>query len=523
MTRGGQSLTTAPETDTGDTRETRPAERLIPHLIHGRHSAGNSAEMLPVYDPGSGKQSGVVPVAGESIISEAVRSAEIAFQDWGSWSPVRRSRVLFRFHELATARADDLARLISDEHGKVLADARGEVQRGLEVVEFACGIPHLMKGEYSSGVSTGVDMYSLRQPLGVVAGITPFNFPAMVPLWMLAPAIACGNAFILKPSEKDPSCPVRLAELLLEAGAPPGVLNVIHGNAATVNALVEHPAVQAISFVGSTPVAQHIYTTAAAHGKRVQAMGGAKNHLVVMPDADLEQAVDSLVSAAYGSAGERCMAVSVAVAVGDATADLLAKRLTTRVRELRVGPSSLPGADMGPLVTREHRDRVAAYVSLGVEEGAQLLVDGRDFHLPGHESGFFLGGSLFDHVTSTMRIYREEIFGPVLCLVRAASFEEALGLVSTHAFGNGASIFTRSGDTARTFVDSVQAGMVGVNISIPVPLAFHTFGGWKLSAFGDLNQHGTDGIRFFTRLKTVTSRWPTGPATGTNFSMPTLG
>jgi malonate-semialdehyde dehydrogenase (acetylating)/methylmalonate-semialdehyde dehydrogenase len=462
-----------------------------------------------------------VPLGSAADADAAVTSGQQAFDVWSAWSPLRRARVMFRFRELLEAHATELSTIISSEHGKVLSDARGELLRGMEVVEFACGIPHLLKGEFSTGVSTGVDMYSLRQPLGVVAGITPFNFPAMVPLWMLAPAIACGNAFILKPSEKDPSCGVRLAELLLEAGAPPGVLNVLHGDAEGVNALLVHPGIQAISFVGSTPIARHVYQTAAAHGKRVQSMGGAKNHLVVMPDADLDQAVDALVGAAYGSAGERCMAVSVAVAVGNATADALRERLAERVRSLRIGPSNAANVDMGPLVTAEHRDRVAGYIARGVEEGADLVVDGRDLEIEGHERGFFLGGCLFDHVTPAMRIYREEIFGPVLCLVRAGDFGEALGLVSGHEFGNGASIFTRDGNTARQFADRVQAGMVGVNVPIPVPLAFYSFGGWKQSAFGDHNQHGMDGVRFFTKLKTVTSRWPESRS-GPEFVMPTL-
>jgi len=494
----------------------------VPHLIDGQRLGSASAGTLPVFNPTTGHQAGWVPRADAEVIAAAVASAARAFREWGSWSPLRRARVLFRFRELAEAHADELAGLISDEHGKVLADARGELQRGLEVVEFACGIPHLLKGEFSSGVSTGVDMHSLRQPLGIVAGITPFNFPAMVPLWMLAPAIACGNAFILKPSEKDPSCPVRLAELLVEAGAPPGVLNVVQGDASAVNALLEHPDIQAVSFVGSTPIARHVYETAARHGKRVQAMGGAKNHLVVMPDADIDQAVDGLMGAAYGSAGERCMAVSVAVAVGNDTANALRERLADRVRTLRVGGATSAGMDMGPLVTREHRDRVTGYIEVGIAEGAELVVDGRGFSVPDHPEGFFLGGCLFDHVTPAMRIYREEIFGPVLCLVRASGLDEALALVNNHEFGNGASIFTRDGDAARRFAEQVQAGMVGINVPIPVPLAFYSFGGWKHSAFGDHNQHGMDGVRFFTKLKTVTTRWPDGPTQGSNFSMPTL-
>jgi malonate-semialdehyde dehydrogenase (acetylating)/methylmalonate-semialdehyde dehydrogenase len=491
---------------------------VVPHYIAGERRPG-SGDRAPVFNPSDGRVQAEVAFATNDDLRDAIASAEEGFREWSSWSPLKRARVLFRFRDLLESHVDELALIIAREHGKVVADARGEVQRGLEVVEFACGIPHLLKGEFSSGVSTGVDMHSLRQPLGVVAGITPFNFPAMVPLWMLAPAIACGNAFLLKPSEKDPSCPVRLAELLIEAGAPPGVLNVLLGNAGTVNALLEHPAVQAISFVGSTPVAQHVYATAAAHGKRVQSMGGAKNHLVVMPDANLDQAVDALVGAAYGSAGERCMAVSVAVAVGDATAAQLRDRLAERVRALRIGRSTDQNVDMGPLVTREHRVRVAGYLAIGVDEGADLVVDGRDVSFEG--DGFFLGGSLFDHVQPSMRIYREEIFGPVLCLVRVDTLDAATRLVSEHEFGNGASIFTRDGSAAREFSDRVQAGMVGVNIPIPVPLAFYSFGGWKNSALGDHNQHGMDGVRFFTKLKTVTTRWPES-AGGSEFTMPVI-
>jgi malonate-semialdehyde dehydrogenase (acetylating)/methylmalonate-semialdehyde dehydrogenase len=501
--------------------ESARAPALIPHFIGGERQVGRSGRTGLVFNPSTGQASGRVALASRSDVDDAVSSGARAFSDWSSWSPLKRARVMFRFRELLEENGTELATIIANEHGKVLADARGELQRGIEVVEFACGIPHLLKGEFSPGVSTGVDMYSLRQPLGVVAGITPFNFPAMVPLWMLAPAIACGNAFILKPSERDPSCGVRMAELLVEAGAPPGVLNVLHGDAEAVNALLTHPSIQAISFVGSTPIAQHVYATAAAHGKRVQAMGGAKNHLVVMPDADMDQAVDALVGSAYGSAGERCMAISVAVAVGSGTADTLRERLAERVRALRIGPSLAPGVEMGPLVTAAHRERVTGYVALGVEEGADLVVDGRDTTIPGHDEGFFLGGCLFDHVTPAMRIYREEIFGPVLCLVRAHDASEALGIVNGHEFGNGTAIFTRDGNTAREFAERVQAGMVGVNVPIPVPLAFYSFGGWKNSAFGDQNQHGMDGVRFFTKLKTVTSRWPNS-AQGPEFVMPTL-
>jgi malonate-semialdehyde dehydrogenase (acetylating)/methylmalonate-semialdehyde dehydrogenase len=474
----------------------------VPHFIHGQRALGIGTRTAPIWNPSRGTQSGVVSLAGARDVDDAVASGARGFAEWSSWSALKRARVLFRFRELLESNATELATIISNEHGKVLSDARGELQRGIEVVEFACGIPHLLKGEFSSGVSTSVDMYSLRKPLGVVAGITPFNFPAMVPLWMLAPAIACGNAFILKPSEKDPSCGVRMAELLIEAGAPAGVLNVLHGDAEAVNALLVHPGIEAVSFVGSTPIARHVYATAAAHGKRVQAMGGAKNHLVVMADADLDQAVDALIGAAYGSAGERCMAISVAVAVGEKTADALRQRLADRVRALRIGPSTTTGVEMGPLVTADQRARVAGYVALGVEEGAELVVDGRTVTVPGGDGGFFLGGCLFDRVTTSMRIYKEEIFGPVLCLVRAKDFTEALGVVSDHEFGNGASIFTRDGNTAREFTDCVQAGMVGVNVPIPVPLAFYSFGGWKHSAFGDQNQHVMEGVRFFTKLKT---------------------
>jgi malonate-semialdehyde dehydrogenase (acetylating)/methylmalonate-semialdehyde dehydrogenase len=517
------TMAVSPVSTTRDDQTDGPRRpRIIPHFIHGDHEMGSGTRVAPVWNPSTGVQSGMLPLGAQRDVDDAVASGLQGFKVWSAWSPLKRARVLFRFRELLESNATELATIIASEHGKVLSDARGELQRGIEVVEFACGIPHLMKGEYSSGVSTGVDMYSLRQPLGVVAGITPFNFPAMVPLWMLAPAIACGNAFILKPSEKDPSCGVRLGELFLEAGAPPGVLNVLHGDAEAVNALLVHPSIQAISFVGSTPIARHVYATAAAHGKRVQSMGGAKNHLVVMPDADLDQAVDALIGAAYGSAGERCMAISVAVVVGESTGDELRKRLAARVEALRIGPSTSANVDMGPLVTAEHRERVTGYVALGVEEGADLVVDGRDLMIGGHEAGFFLGGCLFDRVTTSMRIYKEEIFGPVLCLVRAGSFGEALGMVSDHQFGNGASIFTRDGNTAREFTDRVQAGMVGVNVPIPVPLAFYSFGGWKDSAFGDQNQHGMDGVRFFTKLKTVTQRWPSEPSSGAEFKMPTL-
>ena len=495
---------------------------FIHHVVAGARTLVDVERWGPVFDPSAGVQSGAVPFATAQDVDAVVQDARRAFAEWSVVPPVRRARVLFRFKELLESHGNELAELISREHGKVLADARGEVQRGLEVVEFCCGIPHLLKGEFSENVGTGIDAWSIRQPLGVCAGITPFNFPVMVPLWMLAPAIACGNTFVLKPSEKDPSAPVRLAELLVEAGAPPGVLNVVHGDKVAVDALLAHPQVDAVSFVGSTPIARYIYETAAHHGKRVQAMGGAKNHLIVMPDADLGQATDGLMGAAYGSAGERCMAISVAVAVGDETADALVARLAERVRGLRVGPSLEPDVEMGPLVTAAHYERVRSYIDLGLQEGATLVVDGRELAVPGHPDGFFLGGCLFDHVTPSMRIWKEEIFGPVLCVMRVQSFDEALGLADAHPFGNGVSIYTRDGDAAREFVSRVLVGMVGVNVPIPVPMAFYSFGGWKQSAFGDLHQHGMDGVRFYTKLKAVTSRWPAGIRAGSEFTMPVM-
>jgi malonate-semialdehyde dehydrogenase (acetylating)/methylmalonate-semialdehyde dehydrogenase len=428
---------------------------------------------------------------------------------------------MFRFKALLEAHLDELASLLTSEHGKVLSDARGELVRGVEVVEFACGIPQLLKSEFTENVGTNIDSWSIRQPVGVCAGITPFNFPAMVPMWMFPVAIACGNTFVLKPSEKDPSVPMRIAELLKEAGLPDGVFNVVNGDREAVDALLTDPRVSAVSFVGSTPVAEYIYRTASAHGKRVQALGGAKNHMVVMPDADTRNAASALVGAAYGSAGERCMAISVAVAVGDA-GDRLVAEVRRQVAELKVAAGTEPGADMGPLITREHLDRVKSYVSLGVDEGAELVVDGRGCSVAGHESGYFMGPCLFDRVLPGMRIYREEIFGPVLCVVRAPDLAAATSLVNEHEFGNGTAIFTASGEAARTYAQGVQAGMVGVNVPIPVPMAFHSFGGWKRSLFGPLHVHGPDGVRFYTRLKTVTSRWPTAQREGAQFVMPTM-
>jgi malonate-semialdehyde dehydrogenase (acetylating)/methylmalonate-semialdehyde dehydrogenase len=492
----------------------------VTHYIDGQRTAGDSTRWGDVYDPAAGKVQARVAFASKADVDRAVASAAAALPAWSAVPPVRRARVMFRFKELIERERKALAALITSEHGKVLSDAAGEVQRGLEVVEFACGIPHLLKGEFAESVGTDVDSWSVRQPVGVCAGITPFNFPAMVPMWMFPIAIACGNTFVLKPSEKDPSAALRLAELLTEAGLPPGVFNVVNGDREAVDALLEHPDVAAVSFVGSTPVAEHVYRTASAHGKRVQALGGAKNHMVVMPDADLDQATEALMGAAYGSAGERCMAISVAVAVGD-IGDELVRRLAARVQALRIGPGTQADVEMGPLITAAHRERVREYIEIGLEEGALLVADGRVAVAGGSAEGFFLGGSLFDYVEPDMRIYREEIFGPVLCVVRAKGLQDALELVNAHEFGNGTAIFTRDGDTARRFAQGVQAGMVGINVPIPVPMAFHSFGGWKRSLFGPLHVHGPDGVRFYTRLKTVTARWPHREG-GAEFSMPTM-
>ncbi|MFI1797395.1 CoA-acylating methylmalonate-semialdehyde dehydrogenase [Streptomyces sp. NPDC020379] len=496
--------------------------RELTHFIAGKHTPGASGLFTDVYDPNTGAVQARVPLAGREDTAAAIADAAAAQPEWGEWNPQRRARVLLRFLQLIEGEREALARLLSAEHGKTIADAHGDIQRGLEVVEFAAGIPHLLKGEFTDNAGTGIDVHSLRGPLGVTAGITPFNFPAMIPLWKAAPAIACGNTFVLKPSERAPSVPLRLAELFLEAGLPPGVLNVVNGGKEAVDTLLEDPRVQAIGFVGSTPVAAHIYATAAAHGKRAQCFGGAKNHMVIMPDADLDQAADALIGAGYGSAGERCMAISVAVPVGEETADALVAKLKERIGALRIGRSDDPDADFGPLVSRDALDRVRRYVDIGTTEGAELVVDGRDFVLPGHENGFFAGATLFDRVSTGMRVYREEIFGPVLCVVRAADYEEALRLPSEHPYGNGVSLFTRDGDTARDFTRRVNTGMVGVNVPIPVPVAYHTFGGWKRSGFGDLNQHGPDAIRFYTRTKTVTSRWPSGVKEGASFTIPTM-
>jgi malonate-semialdehyde dehydrogenase (acetylating)/methylmalonate-semialdehyde dehydrogenase len=495
------------------------ALRELGHYVDGAALPGASGRFGDVYEPATGEVQARVALATPAEIDAAVAAARRAFPEWAETPPARRAAVLFAFRERIVAESDRLARLITREHGKTLDDARGELQRGLEVVEFACGIPQLLKGEFSENVGRGIDAYAIRQPLGVCAGISPFNFPAMVPMWMYPVALACGNTFVMKPSEKDPSLQLELARLLSECGLPAGVYNVVNGDAEAVNAILDHPGIDAVSFVGSTPIAQHVYSRAAASGKRVQALGGAKNHLVVMPDADLDQVTDALMGSAYGSAGERCMAISVAVVVGEATGDAVVARLRERLASLRVGPGEDDGVEMGPLVTEVHRDRVRGYVDLGEREGAQVVVDGRRAELP--ERGFFFGATLLDRVTAEMRVYKEEIFGPVLSVVRVASYDEALALVNAHEFGNGVAIFTRDGESARHFNHHVQAGMVGINVPIPVPVAYHSFGGWKRSLFGDTYVHGNEGVRFYTHLKTTTSRWPTGIRAGAEFVFPT--
>jgi malonate-semialdehyde dehydrogenase (acetylating)/methylmalonate-semialdehyde dehydrogenase len=495
----------------------------LDNFINNHRVASQSTQLSAVFNPASGEQRLELALSTADETRQAIAAAAAAFPDWAKTPPLARARYLFKFKELLEARRDELAELITLEHGKVFSDAQGEITRGLEVVEFACGIPQLQKGEYSLNVGRGVDANSLMQPLGVCAGITPFNFPAMVPLWMFPVAIACGNTFVLKPSEKDPSASMLLAELLAETGLPEGVFNVVHGNKEAVDVLLTDPQVQAVSFVGSTPIAEYIYATASAHGKRCQALGGAKNHMVIMPDADPDQVINSLMGAAYGSAGERCMSISVAVCVGDEVAEHLIARLKDAIGGMRVGPgTSDPEPQMGPLVTREHRQKVIDYIDLGVEEGAELVVDGRDFTVKGYENGYFVGPTLFDRVTPDMRIYQEEIFGPVLAVMRVDSFDNALQLVNDHEYGNGTAIFTRDGDTARQFEENVQAGMVGINVPIPVPMAFHCFGGWKRSLFGPLHMYGPDGVRFFTRMKSVTRRWPSGIRSTADFSMPTM-
>jgi malonate-semialdehyde dehydrogenase (acetylating)/methylmalonate-semialdehyde dehydrogenase len=488
--------------------------RSVPHFIAGRREQGAAERVGPVFDPNTGKVQAEVAFASDRELDAAVANAAAAQPRWAATNPQRRARVMFEFKRLIELHTPELAALLSSEHGKVIADSKGDIQRGLEVVEFACGAPHLLKGEYTTGAGPGIDVYSLRQPLGVVAGITPFNFPAMIPLWMLAPAIACGNAFILKPSERCPSVPVRLAELALEAGLPPGILNVVHGDKAVVEAILAHPTIKAVSFVGSSDIAASVFQKAGASGKRVQAMGGAKNHGIVLPDADLDQTVADIVGAAYGSAGERCMAMPVVTPVGDRTAAELKARLIDAIGALRVGVSTDPDAQYGPVVTAQHKARIEAYIQMGVDEGAELTIDGRGFSLQGYEEGFFVGPTLFDHVKPGMKTYHDEIFGPVLQIVRAQTFEEALALPSQHQYGNGVAIFTRNGDAAREFAERVEVGMVGINVPIPVPVAYHSFGGWKRSGFGDLNQYGMDGVRFYTRTKTVTQRWPKTPWEG---------
>jgi malonate-semialdehyde dehydrogenase (acetylating)/methylmalonate-semialdehyde dehydrogenase len=495
--------------------------KTLTHFIDGKHVAGASRRFGDVYNPATGEVQARVPFASREELRNAVASAAKTFPEWSGLNPQRRARVMFNFKALIEQNMDSLSTLLSSEHGKVVADSRGDLQRGLEVIEFACGIPHLMKGEFTQGAGPGIDVYSIRQPLGVVAGITPFNFPAMIPMWMFGVAIACGNCFILKPSEKDPSVPLRLAELMIEAGAPPGVLQIVNGDKETVDAILEDPDIQAVSFVGSSAIAEYVYAKGAGTGKRVQAMGGAKNHAIVLPDADLDSVVNELMGAGYGSAGERCMSISVVVPVTDRIAESLVHKLKRRVEGLKIGLPSDPDAAYGPLITAAHRKKVLDYIAAGEEEGAELVVDGRDFTMQGYENGFFLGACLFDRATPDMKTYREEIFGPVLQIARARDFEEALALPSRHQYGNGVAIFTRDGDAAREFAARVNVGMVGINVPIPVPLAYYSFGGWKRSAFGDANQHGPDGVRFFTKTKTVTARWPKG-ARDSSFVMPTM-
>ncbi|MCL5778844.1 CoA-acylating methylmalonate-semialdehyde dehydrogenase [Limibaculum sp. FT325] len=496
----------------------------LTHFIGGKHVKGTSGRFADVFNPATGEVQAKVPLASQAEVRAAVENAMAAQPAWAAQNPQKRARVMMKFVSLLQRDMDKLAEALSREHGKTIPDARGDVQRGLEVAEFCIGAPHLLKGEYTDGAGPGIDMYSMRQALGVVAGITPFNFPAMIPMWKFCPALVCGNAFILKPSERDPSVPLMLAELMLEAGAPEGILNVVNGDKEAVDAILDDTDIQAVGFVGSTPIAHYVYSRGTAAGKRVQCFGGAKNHMIVMPDADMDQAVDALIGAGYGAAGERCMAISVAVPVGEETADRLISKLAPRVESLKIGPYTAgEDVDFGPLVTREAYTRVKGLVDRGVEQGAELVVDGRNFRLQGYENGNFIGGCLFDRVTKDMDIYKTEIFGPVLCTVRAKTYEEALGLAMDHEYGNGTAIFTRDGDTARDFANRINIGMVGINVPIPVPLAYHTFGGWKKSVFGDLNQHGPDSIRFYTRTKTVTSRWPTGTKEGAEFSIPVMG
>ncbi|MEM6411111.1 MAG: CoA-acylating methylmalonate-semialdehyde dehydrogenase [Pseudomonadota bacterium] len=496
--------------------------REIDHFISGEISRGASGRFGEIYDPNTGEVQGKVQLATEGDVDAAVDAAKAALPGWAATNPQRRARILFKFKELLEANIDELAVLLSSEHGKVVADSKGDVQRGIDVVEFACGIPHLQKGEFTQGAGPGIDVYSMRQPLGVCAGITPFNFPAMIPCWMFAVAVACGNTFVLKPSEKDPSVPLRLAELFMEAGAPAGVLNVVHGDKTAVDAILAHPDIEAVSFVGSSDIAQYVYATGTAHGKRVQAMGGAKNHGIIMPDANMEQAVKDIVGAAYGSAGERCMALPVAVTVGQKTGDEFVERMIEAAQGLKVGTSTDADAHFGPVVSAAHKSKIEDYIQMGVDEGADLKLDGRGLTLQGHENGFFIGPSLFDNVQPGMQSYTDEIFGPVLQVVRAETLEEAVALPSNHQYGNGVAIFTSNGRAAREFASQVNVGMVGINVPIPVPVSYHTFGGWKRSAFGDTNQHGPEGVRFWTKIKTVTERWPEGDIGDQAFIIPTM-
>jgi malonate-semialdehyde dehydrogenase (acetylating)/methylmalonate-semialdehyde dehydrogenase len=495
----------------------------LTHFIGGQHVKGTSGRFADVFNPATGEVQAKCPLASAAEVRAAVEDAKAAQPGWAAQNPQRRARVMMKFVQLLHRDMDKLAEALSREHGKTIPDAKGDVQRGLEVAEFCIGAPHLLKGEYTESAGPGIDMYSMRQPIGVAAGITPFNFPAMIPMWKFCPALVCGNAFILKPSERDPSVPLMLAELMLEAGAPPGILNVVNGDKAAVDAILDDEDIGAVGFVGSTPIAHYVYSRGTAAGKRVQCFGGAKNHMIVMPDADMDQVVDALVGSAYGAAGERCMAISVAVPVGDDTADRMISALAPRVESLKIGPYTAgDDVDFGPLITPEAYTRVKGLVDSGVEQGATLVVDGRDFKMQGYEGGNFIGGCLFDNVTPDMEIYKQEIFGPVLTTVRANSYEEAINLAIDHEYGNGTAIYTRDGDTARDFADRINIGMVGINVPIPVPLAYHTFGGWKKSVFGDLNQHGPDAFRFYTRTKTVTARWPSGVKEGADFSIPVM-
>ena len=493
------------------------------HIIGGERVKGTSGRFADIYNPAIGEVEKKVPLANAEELNAAIANAKAAQPAWGATNPQKRGRVMMKFVDLLNRDMDKLAEALSREHGKTIPDAKGDIIRGLEVAEFCIGAPQMLKGEYSEGAGPGIDMYSIRQPVGVAAGITPFNFPAMIPMWKFCPAIVCGNAFILKPSERDPSVPLMLAELMLEAGLPAGILNVVNGDKEAVDGLLDHPDIAGIGFVGSTAIAEYVYSRGCANGKRVQCFGGAKNHMIVMPDADMDQVVDALIGSSYGAAGERCMAISVAVPVGKETADRLVAKLTPRVEALKIAPYTAgDDADFGPLVTKEALARVKGFVDQGIKEGASLVVDGRDFSMQGYENGYFMGGCLFDNVTKDMEIYKQEIFGPVLTIARTENYEEALDLAMTHEYGNGVAMFTRDGDTARDFASRINIGMVGVNVPIPVPLAYYTFGGWKRSGFGDLNQHGPDAFRFYTRTKTVTSRWPSGIKEGADFSIPTM-